>query len=378
MDYNVISGDSHMDMTWMPGDLWERNAPARFRDVAPKVVETDEGLVWVAEGKTLGVFGGASFGFGVAERGKSKRLDAVFATGFFDGEPHPTNPELRLKDMALDGVDAEVLYGVVGVGLRFEDKELTRFVYGVYNDWVADFCKTNPGRWAALAPIPNHDPQAAAADLRRAAELGLKGGEFTVANAAKPLYHQDWDVLWAASRECGMPISYHVAGGLQSMLQHPEASEAEAYRDKFNLISDACSQLEGSLYVTSIIYSGACDRFPEFKFVLGESGITWVPFLVERMDAHYLDGRHQIALSMKPSDYWRRQGHSTFQTDGILADMLDLVGENNAIWGSDYPHPDGVWPDSQEIIASDFGRMTEEKRRKVICENAGRLYGFIA
>jgi predicted TIM-barrel fold metal-dependent hydrolase len=174
-----------------------------------------------------------------------------------------------------------------------------------------------------------------------------------------------------------MPISYHVAGGLQSMLQHPDETEAEAYRDKFNLISDACSQLEGSLYVTSIIYSGACDRFPEFKFVLGESGITWVPFLVERMDAHYLDGRHQIALSMKPSDYWRRQGHSTFQTDGILADMLDLVGENNAIWGSDYPHPDGVWPDSQEIIASDFGRMTEEKRRKVICENAGRLYGFL-
>ena len=80
---------------------------------------------------------------------------------------------------------------------------------------------------------------------------------------------------------------------------------------------------------------------------------------------------------MKPSDYWRRQGHSTFQTDGILADMLDLVGENNAIWGSDYPHPDGVWPDSREIIQSDFGRMTEEKRQKVICENAGRLYGFL-
>ena len=82
MRYNVISGDSHIDMTWMPGDLWVDRAPAEFKPIAPRVVESNEGLHWEAEGKRLGVFGGTSFTFGAATRGQSKRLDAVFDTGF--------------------------------------------------------------------------------------------------------------------------------------------------------------------------------------------------------------------------------------------------------------------------------------------------------
>ena len=90
MQYNVISGDSHVDMTWMPGDLWVSQAPAKFRAVAPHVVETDEGLKWTAEGKTLGVFGGSSFGFGKAQRGASKRIDTMFDEGFYE-RPTPAD-----------------------------------------------------------------------------------------------------------------------------------------------------------------------------------------------------------------------------------------------------------------------------------------------
>ncbi len=78
MDYNIISGDSHIDMTWMPGDLWASQAPVALRDDAPRVIETDEGLKWTAEGKILGVFGGSSFGFGKAGKGSSRRIDSMF------------------------------------------------------------------------------------------------------------------------------------------------------------------------------------------------------------------------------------------------------------------------------------------------------------
>ena len=131
------------------------------------------------------MFGGSSFGFGKAERGASRRIDSMFAEGFYEGPPRPTTPELRLKDMEMDGVDAEVLYGILGVGMRFDDPELTRYVYNVYYDWAAEFCNTNPGRWAALAPLASHDPQSAAQDLRRAAKLGLKGADFAVSIAVK-------------------------------------------------------------------------------------------------------------------------------------------------------------------------------------------------
>ena len=378
MQYNVISGDSHVDMTWMPGDLWVSQAPAKFRAVAPHVVETDEGLKWTAEGKTLGVFGGSSFGFGKAQRGASKRIDTMFDEGFYEGPPRPTTPELRLKDMEMDGVDAEVLYGILGVGMRFDDPELTRYVYNVYYEWAAEFCNTNPGRWAALAPLASHDPQAAAADLRTAAKLGLKGADFAVSIAVKPLYQQEWDVLWEAASECAMPVSFHFTVGMRPSIRQPDPEDLPAYKSKLGLVSDACSQLEGALHLTSIIYSGACERYPNFKWVLGESGVTWVPFLLARMDAHRQDARHQVDLPLLPSEYWRRQGHSTYQTDSILADMVDLVGEDNAIWGSDYPHPDGVWPDSQSTIEQDLGRLDERQRRKIICENAGKLYGFLS
>ena len=377
MQYNVISGDSHVDMTWMPGDLWVSQAPARFQAVAPHVVETDEGLKWTAEGKTLGVFGGSSFGFGKAQRGASKRIDSMFDEGFYEGPPRPTTPELRLKDMEMDGVDAEVIYGILGVGMRFDDPELTRYVYNVYYEWAAEFCNTNPGRWAALAPLASHDPQTAAQDLRTAAKLGLKGADFSVSIAVKPLYQQEWDVLWEAASECAMPVSFHFTVGMRPSIRQPDPEDLPAYKAKLGLVSDACSQLEGALHLTSIIYSGACERYPNFKWVLGESGVTWVPFLLARMDAHRQDERHQGDLPLLPSEYWRRQGHSTYQTDSILADMVDLVGEDNAIWGSDYPHPDGVWPDSQSTIAQDLGRLDERRRKKIICENAGKLYGFL-
>ena len=235
-----------------------------------------------------------------------------------------------------------------------------------------------PAGGRPLAPLASHDPQMAAQDLRTAAKLGLKGADFAVSIAVKPLYQQEWDVLWEAASECAMPVSFHFTVGMRPSIRQPDPEDLPAYKAKLGLVSDACSQLEGALHLTSIIYSGACERYPNFKWVLGESGVTWVPFLLARMDAHRQDERHQGDLPLLPSEYWRRQGHSTYQTDSILADMVDLVGEDNAIWGSDYPHPDGVWPDSQATIEQDLGRLDERRRKKIICENAGKLYGFLA
>ena len=202
MDYKLISGDSHIDMTWMPGNVFLENAPAQYRDSVPRVVETDSGPHWIAEGKDLGVYGGLGFGFTKPNRGQSKHIDMMYDFGFYEGGPHPSTPELRLKDMEIDGIEAEVIYGILGVGLRFEDQRMTSVVYEIYNSWAADFCNARPGKWAALACIPNHDPNAAAAELRRAADLGLKGADFAVATAVKPIWHRDWDPLWQAASEC--------------------------------------------------------------------------------------------------------------------------------------------------------------------------------
>src|SRR5258706_9909285 len=178
MNYRIISADCHIDMTWMPGDLWVKNAPAKFRDRVPQVRQAADGPRWYAEDKELGVFGGLGFGFDRVQRGFSKHVEKMFEVGFYEGGPHPTTPSLRRKDQVLDGVDAEVMYGILGIGQRLRDQELIQVVYEIYNTWAGDFCKNDPQRFVGLACLPNHDPAAAARELRRAPGLCLQSADF--------------------------------------------------------------------------------------------------------------------------------------------------------------------------------------------------------
>ena len=110
--------------------------------------------------------------------------------------------------------------------------------------------------------------------------------------------------------------------------------------------------------------------------MIGESGIGWIPYVLEHMDLEWEDQFHDLSLTMKPSDYWRRQCAATYQTDRIGIKLLDELGTENVMWGSDFPHPDGIWPDSQAFINRELGHLPENVRRKIVCDNAAALYGF--
>ena len=375
MTYRIISADCHIDMTWMPGDLWIKNAPADFREQVPQVRETAEGPRWYAEEKELGVFGGLGFGFDRVQRGYSKHVEKMFEVGFYDGGPHPTTPELRLKDQELDGIDAEVMYGILGIGMRMKDHDVIRFVYEIYNDWAADFCKTNPRRFVGLACIPNHDPQAAATELRRAAQLGLRGADFAVGTAVLPIWHAGWDPLWEAAQDCRMPISFHTVG--YPVREPSDPDMARAYDLRYRATRTTMFQIAAAEFLAGIVFSGALDRFPGFRFVLGEAGVGWLPYILDRMDEEYDDRYYQLQLSLKPSELWRRQGYSTYQHEPSVATMIPLIGEDTIMWGSDYPHPDGIWPDSRKWIAADLAGVPEAVQRKIVCDNAGKLYGLL-
>jgi uncharacterized protein len=377
MEYTVISGDGHIDLKWLPHDLFVSNAPAKWKEQVPRVVETAEGKHWFAEGKDLTTLPfGTLANLEPPERGVSKHTDRMYELGFFDGAPHPTSPALRIKDQDIDGVNAEVMYGILGTSRLLTDREHLRVVYEIYNTWAADFCHTNPARLAALACLPNDDPAAAAAELRRAAKLGLKGADFAVSTAVRPIWHRDWEPLWAAADECHMPISFHTTG---YAMRRPDTEQmAKEYATEVRATALTLFQMAGAEFLAGIIFSGALDRHPGLKFVLGECGASWIPYVLARMDEEYEDQfRQQLHFTLKPSELWRRQGYTTFQHEVPIAELVHLVGEDNIIWGSDYPHPDGIWPDSLQVIEEDLGRLDAQVRRKITCENAGKLYGFM-
>ena len=374
MKYNVISGDTHVDLTFLPEDLFVSNAAAKWKDRMPRVVEAEKGKRWRAEETDLGPVGYYRDQERFSEE-MLQRVKTMSEAGLFE-EPekgyHPTTPELRIQDQKRDGVDADVIYGLFSVSVKLSDNDQITEIFRIYNDWIAAFCNNNPERFVGLACIPNHDPKAAAAELRRAAKLGLKGGEFGASTAAKPIYYKDWDVLWAASDETGMSISFHTIGLTPRRVNQ---SEAASYERAYAAISLTMFQLTGVESLASTIFSGACQRFPNYKFILGECGVSWLPYVLDRMDH---EGEGQPGLTMTPSDYWHRQGYSTFQKESVAGDVIHLIGEDNVIWGSDYPHPDGVWPDSQKVIENNLRNLASETAwRKVECDNAAKLYGFV-
>ncbi|MSQ26320.1 MAG: amidohydrolase [Dehalococcoidia bacterium] len=380
MDYRVISADSHIDLTWLPGDLFTSQAPARLRDRMPRIVGESPNWRWVAGDRELTGMGGIGKGLFSLQKGQSHNLDRMLDTGFFHegfhGRPRPTNAVRRMEDMARDGVDAEVIYGLVNTADRLQDPELVALVQHIYNDWLAEFCAAHPERWAGLASIPNHDAEIAASETRRAASLGLRGAEFDAAHAPKLLWDHGWEPLWAALEECNLPVSFHAIGtrGMPAQSPDPSLHDDLVYKG----VSVTLVGLSAAEFLSSIVLSGALDRHPRLRFVLGESGFGWVPFVLERLDKQYADRLYHLGLSMDPSAFWRRQGHTTFQNERAGFAMLDAMGEDTVLWGSDYPHPDGTWPVSQQVIHDNMGHLDERLRRKIVCDNAARLYGFTA
>ncbi len=381
MALRLISGDNHIDLTYCPRELWASAAPHKWKLLVPQVEEMDDGLHWFVEGRDVGLWNGLGPTFNRYTRGYSKRRDAMVDAGFsWDNGPQaiarPVTPELRLQDLDRDGQYAEVVYGCLMINDLIADPQRRAWACGIYNDWAADFARrSDPKRIFPLAMLPNTDPTLAANEVRRCAALGLRGGDLAVRGAAAPLYHPTaWDPLWAAAAECRFPISFHSTGfrGLQG-----PGPQDDPRMPQWRYVFNTLFQLDGMMVLTSLIASGACERFPELKFVLGEAGVTWIPYILDRMDVEYEDKFKEFGFSLKPSDYFRRQGYTTYQQDAGLELFLPAIGEDNVIWGCDYPHADCLWPESRQKVESSLAGLSERARRKIAGENAAALYGIV-
>ena len=170
-------------------------------------------------------------------------------------------------------------------------------------------------------------------------------------------------------------MHFHTIGGRFPIAPVPQdLPQAVKMAGKASLTS--AKTLYMATILSSVIHSGALERYPNLRIVLGESGIGWIAYALERMDHEY-ENRFKdqgLSLKMKPSEYWRRQCRATFQNDGTGAKLLDDLGIENVMWASDYPHDDGVFPDSQEFIKRQFSHLPSATQRKLTCENAGKFY----
>ena len=356
--HRLYSCDDHLDLWNLPRDLWADRLPARLQERAPHVLEQTGGAWWTCDGTVMGPYrlaGGYS---------------AIARAGIDDDGSRAADPRLRLEDMDRDGVHASVIYGPNLFGLPIADPELKAAVLAGYSDWALEFNRHAPDRLCVLPVLPTHAPEAAVAELERVAKLGHRGViispfEFRCSDSA-------WDRLWSAAEAAHLPLSFHIGHGTSQLRIAPGSWELAAFATVGPM------QLDEPLAM--MIFSGALERHPGLRLVLAESGIGWLPYFVHRMDMEaekHVAKAQDYQLRTKPSEIFRRQVYATFEEEPLGPRLLPLLGPDDFMWASDYPHPDSTFPHSRAAIAEAFAGLDAAFVERVTAINCARLYRFL-
>jgi len=336
----LISSDSHVIE---PEGLWKKQLPKAFQDRAPDL-------------------------------GGRRKTD----------HPGAMDKTLRLKEMAADGVSAEVLYPTHGLRvLSLDEPALEEACARVYNDWLIDYCQAAPDRLIGLAILSVYNIEGAVREMERCRKAGLRGCViWQVPAPALPFTSEHYEPLWAAAEDLDMPVNLHILTGhgegkASAPLQSSAPARDPAMIGDRRSVNQRLSQVMDSLY--DIIYAGVLECFPRLKLVLVETEIGWIPFVLEQWDYYYKrhgSERHGLRLKHPPSEYFHRQVYATFFNDAVGGHLLSWWGGDNCMWSNDYPHVNSTWPRSREIVARDMGALRAETRAKLLRENVARLYNM--
>jgi predicted TIM-barrel fold metal-dependent hydrolase len=361
----IYSCDDHLDLPAVPPSLWASRLSRAQAERGLKVVERGGKRVWVCEDQVL-------FNSGNASSPELKRLSAIGRAGIEDDGYRAGDPKLRLQDMDRDSIWTSVIYGPLAIGLPIRDPELQSACYAAWNDWaVEEFNAVAPDRLCVLGFLPAHSPQAAAAELERCAGMGHRGAIIDVFEI--DLADRGWDRLWATAEETGLPISFHLKGGMWSKPLQTRRIGHWSYAAYASVLP---MQLDEPFAL--MLFSGALERHPRLQLVLAEAGVGWLPYFIQRLDMEWnaLRDKLDYAPAIPPSELFRRQVKSTFEEEPLGAQLLPLVGTDSCMWASDYPHTDSTFPNSLRAIEESLGKLSAEDRRKVTATNCARLYRF--
>ncbi|MEE8165167.1 MAG: amidohydrolase family protein [Myxococcota bacterium] len=358
MTHELISADSHVNP---PPTMWADYLPAALRNRAPRIESTDEGDFQIFEGHRTPIIGiGAMAGKKPEEYSWNIRRLADQRAGGYE-------PEARLIDMDADHIRAEVLYG--GGPLRCSDAELHLASYAAYNDWLADFCSSAPGRLLGAAYIPCQTPEAAIAEVHRCAARGLRSCVIPRFPGDGEWFDPEWDPFWQSLLEVGWPGGIHVGGTGRDRPQpatDPIGFMSDLMMSKFAM-AEACAR---------IVLSGLLAKYPDLRIVSVEGQLGWLPFVNYYLDHIWSKHRFWTGSELKepPSFYFRRQVYATFMEDPVGLREREHIGVDNIMWSSDYPHSETTWPNSKKLTDEWMADFPDEERRKILFENAEQLY----
>jgi predicted TIM-barrel fold metal-dependent hydrolase len=347
----VFSMDSHVVE---PRTLWQEGLPARFKDRALRAERRDGYLVMTADSKDLHRM---QIGDGNSD---NPRIGG-------------TSPELRFQDMRKDGIDGELIFPNLGMmTYAIDDGELSFACMQVYNDWLIKNFGAFPDTFVPTAVLPMRDVAQTLDEFKRVVALGYRSVMLpTLPPLGLRYNNKEFDPIWAYAQDKGIPLAFHVASGLTPITERgPGAAIVNYMRLGF-----ATEEL-----VTYMVAGGALDRHPGLTMVVIEAGASWMAGLGERLDEVHEAHQYYVKpkLSRKPSEILFSQVKATFQFDRACLKTIDMTGHRCLMWASDYPHMEGTFPHSQQVIEKVFAgfELPEGVKRDILGGTAARLYGI--
>jgi len=374
----LISCDDHMDLGQLPADLWLMRLPAALRDRAPHIEERDGQALWICDGKVWGNWAGTQLS--IEQLARPKPLYNSFDRGGIidQSERRPAIAELRLADMDRDGVQTQVIFGPI-FQISTDDPVLRVACYRVYNDWLLEFCTAAPDRLIGVPMLPETPDGATEELLRLAAKGRVRQVTLMIANIKPKLDDPAWEKLWTALEETGIILSWHITVFVGNRDPRAAGKAASVFENTKFFMANFLEPF------VDLFAWGILERHPKLKIVIAEGGTGWLPWLVQELDyrhwrlweaKEFWADKGGAELETKPSELFKRQIWATFQEDYAAMSLIPFFGDGHLLWASDYPHPDGVWPNSRDAVARQMKDLPAEMRRKLTHDNAARLYGL--
>ena len=377
---SIIDSDTHWSE---PHDLWTSMAPTKYKDLVPQIKEHNGRKKWVINGDIpIACDSAVSAILPDGEKMLGLKflkadIEMVHAASY--------DCDARLDLMNRMGVSHAIVYpNVGGFGnqnfLRVEDKALRIACVEIYNDWMSDLQTRSGGRILPMALVPWWDIEASVDEVDRMQRKGAKGivmcsnpHDSGMPNFAQP----EWRPFWEICEALKMPVNFHI-GASEGDINWSGSVPYDTWPGDVKISLGGAAIFLGQLrWMVNLLVSDVPERFPKLKFVSVESGVGWIPFLLDALD--YQCGEtapeHLAHLSMKPSEYFRRQFYGCFWFESkTLAPAISHIGPDRIMFETDIPHPTCLYPHSVERVREAIKELEPVVQKKILQDNAAELY----
>ena len=356
--FQIVDADAHV---LEPNDMWRQYLAPPFKDYAlsPDLKISGEKICYKTSVQQ--------------EEAVAKQLLQHYPLSVYS----KFDAESQVRVMRQMGVDIAFLYPSISLWILAIDTmapQLAGAFACAYNDWLQDFCGYEPTLLKGVGAISLHAPEDMVPELHRIARFGWKAVVLRP-NPVKGRLLSDpsYEPFWSECERLGIAVSIHEGA-------HCRLPSAGADRFNTRFALHACSHpLEQMMAMLALIEGGVLERHPTLRVGFLEAGCGWLPYWLWRLDEEYKNLAWEVSeyVKMKPSEYFHRQCFISVEPDEpYLQDIIDYIGSDNLLFGSDYPHVDHE-PDTIQKAVALQDRLPRKVVQKILWDNPVRFYGLI-